>query len=148
VNILSAIVAGLIGTVAMTLVMAIAPKMGMPKMDIIGMLSTMFGKQNRPLGMGLHLMMGIAFALVYAFLWSSGVGAATLTGGVLFGIVHWLVVGAMMAGMPMMHAGIKAGKVPAPGAYMQNNGGSKAFIGGLMGHILFGMVVALVYAAI
>ncbi len=44
-NILGVVVAGLVGTVAISMVMAVAPKMGMPKMDIVDMLSTMFANQ-------------------------------------------------------------------------------------------------------
>jgi len=119
--------------------------MGMPKMDIVGMLGSMFGKANQKLGMKMHFMMGVVFALVYAYLWSLGVGSATLLNGLIFGAVHWLVVGMMMGMIPMMHAGIKSGAVQAPGIWMTNNGGMKAFIGGLMGHMVFGLVVVLVY---
>ena len=59
------------------------------------------------LGWVIHFMMGIIFAIIYAALWSSGIGSATVISGLIFGIVHWLVVGLMMGGMPMMHAGIK-----------------------------------------
>ena len=145
-NILGAIVAGIVGTIVMTTVMMIAPQMGMPKMDIVGMLGSMFSRDsNRPLGMALHLMMGIVFAIVYALLWNAGIGAVTLLWGVIFGIVHWLIAGAMMGGVSMMHAGVKAGAVEAPGIYMMNNGGMMAFVGGLIGHVIFGLVVALVY---
>ncbi len=147
-NAVAAIVAGIVGTIVMTLVMVMAPKMGMPKMDIVGMLGSMFGAPpNRALGMAMHFMMGIVFALIYAAFWAYGIGAATWPIGLLFGAVHWLIAGAMMAGMPMMHKGIQSGKVPAPGAYMTHNGGMKAFMGGLVGHMVFGFVVALVYAA-
>ena len=145
-NVLAAIIAGLFGTVVLTMFTSMAPKMGMPKMDMVGMLGSMFGAPgNRGLGLFIHLMMGVVFGLVYAYLWSAGVGAATLVGGIVFGIVHWLAAGMMMAPMPMMHAGIKSGDVPAPGAYMINNGGMKAFMGGLVGHAVFGVVVALIY---
>jgi len=145
-NIVSAIVAGLAGTVVMSMLMAMAPAMGMPKMDIVGMLGSMFSKDGNPmLGWMMHLMMGIVFGIVYALLWSQGVGSATLVGGLIFGAVHWLVIGLMMGGVPMMHAGISAGTVKAPGVYMMSNGGMMAFVGGLMGHLLFGVVVALVY---
>lgn len=147
-NIIAAIIAGIVATITMTLVMAVAPKMGMPKMDIVGMLGSMFGAPpNRVLGMVMHFMMGIVFALVYAAFWAYGIGVATWPMGLLFGAVHWLIAGAMMAGIPMMHKGIKSGKVPAPGAYMMNNGGAMAFMGGLVGHMAFGLVMALVYAA-
>lgn len=145
-NVLAAIVAGLVGTAVISMVMAMAPKMGMPKMNIVDMLSTMFGKPNRMMGWAMHFMMGVIFALVYAFLWSAGVGSPTWSGGLIFGGVHWLVVGMVMGMIPMMHAGIKSGAVKAPGLWMTNNGGMMAFVGGLIGHLAFGLAVALVYA--
>ena len=145
-NILGAIVAGLVGTVIMTMVMNMAPQMGMPKMDIVGMLGSMFSPQgNRTLGWDMHLMMGVVFAVIYALLWTAGLGAVSLLWGALFGAAHWIIAGAMMGGMSMMHAGVKAGTVEAPGVFMLNTGGVMAFMGGLIGHIIFGLIVALVY---
>ncbi|MFZ5820192.1 MAG: DUF6789 family protein [Chloroflexota bacterium] len=144
-NVLGAIAAGLVGTIAISMVMAMAPKMGMPKMDIVDMLSTMFGKPNRSIGWMMHFLMGVIFALIYSFVWSAGVGSSTWINGLIFGAVHWLVVGIGMGMIPMMHAGIKSGAVKAPGLWMANNGGLMAFIGGLVGHMVFGLVVVLVY---
>ena len=147
-NVVAAVVAGVVGTAAISLLMAMGPKMGLPKMAIWEMLGSMFDpKGNRTLGWGMHLMMGVVFALVYAALWSAGIGAPTLLWGILFGAIHFVVVGMMMGGMPMMHAGIKAGAVAAPGVLMLNNG-VMGLMGGLVGHSLYGLVVALVYAAI
>lgn len=126
--------------------MEMAPKMGMPKMDIVGMLGSMFSPEgNRAVGMVMHMMMGVVFAIIYALLWNAGIGTVGLLWGALFGAVHWLITGVMMGGMSMMHAGIKAGTVSAPGVFMMHNGGMMAFMGGLMGHVIFGLVVALVY---
>lgn len=149
-NIFGALIAGFVATLVFTAILTMAPKMGMPKMDIVDLLGSMFSaKSNLILGWGMHLMMGIVFALVYAFLWSSGIGAATWTSGLVFGAVHWLVVGVMMAIIPMMHMGIKSGTVKAPGMWMTGNGGGlMAFMGGLVGHMIFGVIVALVYAAL
>lgn len=145
-NIIGAIIAGIVGTIVITIVMEMAPKMGMPKMDMVGMLGAMFSPEsNRTLGMAMHLMMGVVFAIIYALLWNLGIGTQGLLWGAIFGIGHWLIAGSMMAGMPMMHAGIKAGVIEAPGIFMLKNGGIMAFMGGLMGHIIFGLVVALVY---
>lgn len=145
-NIIGAIVAGIVGTIVITIIMAMAPKMGMPDMDMVGTLGSMFDKNgNRTVGLVIHLMMGAIFAIIYAALWNAGLGSVSILWGILFGIGHWLVVGLVMAGMPMMHAGIKAGAVDAPGVYMINNGGIMAFIGGLMGHVIYGLVVALIY---
>ncbi|GIK57426.1 MAG: hypothetical protein HND44_13005 [Chloroflexi bacterium] len=145
-NILGAIIAGVVGTIVITMVMAMAPKMGMPKMDIVGMLGSMFSPEsNRTLGMAMHLMMGVVFAILYALAWNTGLGTVSLLWGAVFGAIHWLIAGAMMGGMGMMHAGIKAGAMPNPGVFMLHNGGMMAFMGGLMGHVIFGLVVALVY---
>jgi hypothetical protein len=44
----------------MSMVLYLAPKMGMPRMDIVGLLSTMFSKKGIPvLGWMMHLMMGV-----------------------------------------------------------------------------------------
>lgn len=147
-NILGAVVAGLVASLVFSMVLVMAPKMGMPKMDIVSLLGSMFGKPNQALGWMMHLMMGVVFALIYAFLWSAGIGAATWTGGLVFGAAQWLVVGVVMGMIPMMHAGIKSGAVQAPGLWMTNHGGLMAFMGGLVGHMIFGIVIALVYAAL
>ena len=147
-DIFSAIISGIVGTIVLSLVMVVAPLMGMPKMDIVGLLSTMFGKPNRILGWMIHLMMGVVFALIYAFLWSLGFGNPNWLIGLIFGGVHWLIVGLIMAMIPLMHAGIKSGEVDPPGLWMTNQGGMMAFLGGLMGHMIFGLVVAVVYVLV
>ena len=148
-NIVGAIVAGLVGTIVMSMLLLMAPKMGMPKMDIVGMLGAMFSKEsNTALGWVMHLMNGVIFAVVYVALWSAGIGSATWLNGVIFGVVHWLIVGLMFGMVPMMHVGVKAGTVPAPGLYMTANGGMMSFVGGLMGHVVYGLVVALTYGFI
>lgn len=145
-NIIGAIVAGLAGTIIISMVMMMAPKMGMPKMAIWEILGAMFSPEgNVTLGWVMHLMMGVIFGIIYAALWGVGIGSVSAVSGLIFGIVHWLVVGLMMGGMPMMHAGIKAGTVSVPGVFMFKNGGMMSFMGGLMGHIIFGVVVAVVY---
>jgi hypothetical protein len=146
-NILNAVIAGIVATLVFTTVLVMAPKMGMPKMDIVSLLGSMFSARSNPmLGWMMHLMMGIVFALIYAFLWSLGFGRATWGIGLIFGAVHWLIVGMVMGMIPMMHVGIKSGAVKAPGLWMTNNGGVMAFMGGLTGHAIFGAVVALTYA--
>jgi hypothetical protein len=148
-NVLSAVIAGVVASLVFSLVLMMAPKMGMPKMDIVSLLGSMFSPQtNLAVGWMMHLMMGIVFALIYAFLWSLGIGAPTWVGGLVFGSVQWLIVGLVMGMIPVIHAGIKSGAVKAPGLWMTNNGGLMAFMGGLAGHMIFGIVIALVYAAL
>jgi hypothetical protein len=117
------IVAGVVGTLVMTMVMVMAPKMGMPEMDIVGMLSDKLGKGNKTIGWVAHLMMGIVFVFVYTYFGFP----TTVVSAVIYGAVHWLVVGLMMGVMPGMDGGF----------YMTKNGGMMAFAGGLIGHVLF-----------
>src|SRR5574341_525275 len=100
-NLVAAIAAGLVGTAVITGVMMMAPRMGMPRMDIPALLGSMFGAPgNKTLVMGM---------------------------------------------LPALHAGMRSGAVAAPGVYMLQAGGVMSFIGGLMGHVIFGLVVGLVY---
>ena len=131
---LAAIVGGIVGTIVMTMVMVMAPRMGMPEMDVPGMLGSMFGAPNRTLGLGMHLMMGAIFGILYYLLGALGAGIGT---ALLYGTIHWLIAGAAMGMVPMMHAGIKSGKVAAPGLYMTAKGGMMSFVGGLVGHLVF-----------
>ena len=138
-NILSAILSSLAGTLVMTVLMYMAPVMGLPKMDIISMLGTMFTPNQgaaRVMGIVAHFMMGAVFAIIYAFLWSLGIGSSTWLWGLIFGAVHGVVAMVMMPVMTRMH--------PRP-PQMEN--GPLMAVGLLMGHMVFGLVVALIYTA-
>src|SRR3989304_8894140 len=105
-NIIGSIIAGLLGTLAMTLLMSMAPRMGMPKMDIIGMLGTMFTASEgaaRVLGTPAHFMMGVIFAIIYSLLWSLGIGSPTWLWGLIFSAVHGVVVMGMLPGAGEVH---------------------------------------------
>jgi len=139
-NVLGAIIAGLAGTAVMTIMMYIAPRMGMPKMDMPRMLGTMFiSKESTAtaLGMVIHFMMGAIFAVIYALLWNLGVGSATWWWGLIFGAVHGLIAAGMMPVILRMH--------PRP---PEMSFGAVMIVGVLMAHLVYGLVVALVYAAL
>jgi len=138
-NYIAVIIAGLAGTVAMTILMYLAPLMGMPKVDIIAMLGTMFTNSktiSTIIGVMAHLMMGVVFAFIYALLWSFGIGSPTWLWGLIFGAVHGFMVNLIMPMLNRMH--------PRP---IEMEGGPKLVMGMLMVHMLFGLVVALVYAS-
>ncbi len=144
-NAVAAIISGIAGTLAMSMLMSLAPKMGLPNMDIVGMLGSVFGKPNRILGWALHMMMGAVFALIYANLWALGLGAPNLGIALVFGSIHWILVGMAMAMVPVMHVGIRNGTIAAPGLWMINQGGLMSFAGGLAGHWVYAAVMVLVY---
>lgn len=123
------ILAGIIGTVIMTIVMMIAPMMGMPKMSPPAMLSGMMGM---PVFIGwiMHFMIGIIFAFAYTYLFNVKIANIWIKGS-LFGFAAFVFAQIMMAIMGAM--------MPMPAME-----GSKVLmmIGSLIGHLIFGMAVA------
>ncbi len=147
VNVTGAIAAGVIGTLVMSLALAGTPRMGMPEVDLVGLLGTLLDpRSNRGQGWMLHLLIGIVFAFIYAAIWAVGIGVPDVTIGLLFGIVHWLIAGLLFGLFAGFHAGIRAGTVKDPGRYLLKLDGNMGFFAGLMSHIIFGLTVALVYS--
>ena len=125
------ILAGIIGTIIMTLVMMIAPMMGIPKMSPPQMLS---GMLEMPIIIGwvMHFMIGITFAFAYTYLIVSKIKICNLyLKGAVFGIIAFVFAQIMMKIMGMMFP-------------MPKMEGSMVLtaIGSLMGHIIFGIAVA------
>jgi len=133
-KIIKSLLGGITGTAVMTAVMMIAPMMGIPKMSPPEMLSMMMGL---PIIVGwlMHFMIGIIFAMIYAFLFINLLKKIknNLLKGAIFGFASFIfaqiaigVMGAMMGGMPPMEGSMIL-----------------MMIGSIMGHVIFGMVVAL-----
>lgn len=165
-SIVGALVAGFVGTAVMSTMMKMSGRMGMtdmPPMELVTG-SMMSGDPDRAkqLGVGVHwIMMGtIVFGLGYAALFNAFDTASWLT-GVAIGAVHGLAVGLVaMPMMPAMHPRMTtepafAGTVDitgdrvelaAPGVLGSRWGGMTP-AGLVMGHVVYGLVVALVYQA-
>ena len=133
-KITQSLLGGIVATGVMTAVMMIAPMMGMPKMSPPALLSMMMGV---PIGIGwlMHFMIGIIFALSYAFVFLNvlkKVNGNVLKGAIfgsaafVFAQIAMAVMGAMFGGTPPMEGSM-----------------ALVMIGSLMGHIIFGIVVAL-----
>ena len=145
-NIIGAIVAGIVATGLMSLALAGAPRMAMPKIDFVGLLGTLFSaRENRIVGWVLHFFFGVLFAIIYAAVWSLGIISPGVTEGLLFGVAHWLIAGFLIGFLSAIHAGIRTGTVKDPGRYLRNLDASMGFFGGLMSHIVYGLTVGLVY---
>ena len=79
-NLGRAVLAGIAGTTAMTMLLLLAPKMGMPPMNIGAMLGSVMGG-NVVLGWIAHFMIGTALALGYAGLFATRIpGPSALRG--------------------------------------------------------------------
>ena len=106
-----AIAAGLAGTLVMTMVMLMAPLMGMPPMPIGKMLADFMGMAEA-LGWIAHFMIGTVLALIYASVFASKLPGSGVVRGALFGLLPWLLSQVIIN--PMMGTGIFASNTPAP----------------------------------
>lgn len=152
----NAIVAGLVATGVMTVLMYMGSIMGL-RMDMPLMLGSMFmsaGGAARAVGLVAHFMMGTIFVIIYALLFDAFGLSGSLAGwGGLFGAIHGVGAGMMMAMMGAVHprmatdaGGISSGEVLAPGIFGLNYG-AMAPVGIIALHIVFGVVAGAVYAA-
>lgn len=163
-SLVGALVAGLLGTAVMSTMMKLSAKAGMtdmPPMELVtGSMMTGDSARARQLGIMIHwIMMGtVVFGLGYAALFTALDSASWLTGAGI-GLLHGAVVGLVfMPVMPTMHPRMtrepalastveSAGgsvRLAAPGL-LGSNWGSMTPLGFLMGHVVYGLVVALVY---
>jgi uncharacterized membrane protein YagU involved in acid resistance len=165
-SLVGALVAGLIGTAVMSAMMKLSAKAGMtdmPPMELVtGSMMSADPDRAKKLGIMVHwIVMGaIVFGLGYAALFTA-FGSASWLIGIGIGLVHGLVVGVVF--MPMMPAvhprmsdeptfggtvDVSAGSVrlAAPGVLGSKWGGMTP-VGLVMGHAVYGLVVALVYRA-
>lgn len=129
-NIGRSILAGLAGTAVMTMLMLAAPLMGMPKMPIGEMLGS-FLRIGAVAGWGVHVLIGLTLALIYA-----GVAAAILPGapalrGAIYGFAVFLA--AQLVVTPTMGGGVFSG------------GDVRMIMGSLLGHLVYGGLVGAIY---
>lgn len=133
-KIIQSSIGGVIGAAVMSIVMWVAPMVGIPKMSPPDMLSMMLGV---PIIVGwlMHFMIGIIFAMTYAFYFINLVKKIrnSIFRGVIFGIAVFIfaqimlaILDAVMGGMPPTEESIVL-----------------IMTGSIIGHIVFGIVVAL-----
>jgi len=161
---LGALVAGFAATLVMSVMMKMAGRAGMtymPPMELVtGSMLTGEPDKAKQYGLVLHwLMMGtVVFGVGYAVVFNVLDSAGWLT-GVAVGAVHGLVLGAVfMPMMPAMHPRMSSERflegpvrtgggtvtLAAPGLFGARWGGMTP-VGLVMGHVVYGLVAALVY---
>lgn len=152
----AAILGGLVGAVAMLMVIYMGKASGMTSMDLLKTLGTMVapkstGNTTYGIGMMMHLMMGAVFGIVHAGLlhaFAPDTSGAAFGLSVLFGVVHGMLITAMMPLMlTAMHPLVKSGEMPAPGVAMTGMG-KMTPMGMIMAHAVFAIVAGLIYVAI
>src|SRR5712664_3995029 len=124
------IAAGAVGTAAITMIMLGAPLMGMPAMPIGDMLGS-FLHIGSVAGWAMHVVIGLALALVYAGWFAARLpGGPALRGGI-YGFGVFLV--AQVVVTPMMGGGLFSG------------GNISIVAGSMLGHLVYGVMVGLIY---
>lgn len=119
-NLGSAILAGAVGTVAMTVLMYAAPLMGLPPMDLLLALGSMVPVGIPPYIAGglMHLAIGVVLAIGYAAIFERILPGPRWARGVMFSLLPWLfaitLMGPMMSWAQAAGAPAEAGAVANP----------------------------------
>lgn len=130
------VISGIVATIVMTLLMVVGAAMGMPKMSPPDMLA---GMMKMPIAAGwvMHFMIGIIFAAGYVFFfnnWLKKISNKILRGAV-YGIVAFIVA---QISFPILGGIFGDAGMPQP-----EGSAALLMIGSVMGHVVFGIVIAL-----
>ncbi len=137
VHIRDAIIAGSTGRMAMLLLIYAGPLIGLPRIDVVSLLGSLAAPNKQDavtLGGAIHFSMGVLFALLYAALWSVGIGSATWGWGFLFGAVHGILV--------IVQLFVVMRRFPQ---FSEQFNTFSMMLSILINHMIFGVVVAVVY---
>lgn len=133
-KIASGVIAGLVATIVLSVMMVIKGKMGvMPELNIISMLAGMMGA-SAIVGWLIHFMVGLGYGVAFSQI-NGLLPGSYVVKGIIIGILGWLVMMLML--MPMMGVGMFA-----------MNMGMMAPVMTLVLHIIFGIVLGLVYKSL
>ncbi|MCI0433138.1 MAG: DUF1440 domain-containing protein [Gemmatimonadetes bacterium] len=122
--------AGLAATAAMTPLILMAPFIGMPAMDVGGMLGDFLGT-TATVGWVMHFVIGSLLALVYAAAFVQWLPGSPAVRGALYGALVFFV--AQLVAMPIMGGAIFSG------------GDGMMILGSLIGHVVYGGVLGAFY---
>jgi hypothetical protein len=102
---------------------------------MLGSLAAPNKQEAVTLGGAIHFTVGILFAIIYTALWSLGIGSATWWWGLIFGAVHGLLVILLLLVFLRMFSQLS-----------QLINGPRVMTTIFLNHLVFGLVVAVVYS--
>ncbi len=143
-----ALIAGIVGGVAMTLLAWLARQMGIG-MDAEMMLGTMVSSPGNAawlIGFAMHMMLSVAIAFIYAWGFERVTHRAGVVVGLGFAVIHVILAGMVMGIIPAMHPMIPE-QMPAPGAFMANMGTTFVALF-VIEHLMYGAIVGAMYGPV
>ena len=129
--------AGVIATASMTSLLLVEPSVGLPRIAIGAMLSSIMtavpshSSVGAAWGWVIDVALGVLFALIYAGYFVNRLTGSAVVRGLLFGCMVFVLSQLVFA--PMTGTGVFSG------------GDIELLIGGLLGHLVFGGVLGYVY---
>jgi len=132
-----AVVAGVVGTAAMTVLMLGAPKVGLARLAIGQQLSTFLAVSVGYLPVGpftgwiVHFAFGILLALIYAVVFLERLPGPPIVRGAVYGVLVFIL--AQLVFMPLVGAGVFSG------------GDVPMLVGSLITHLVYGGLVGAIY---
>ncbi len=140
---------GIVATVAFTLFSMMGKTMGMTDMDLLDLLGSAVVEPHTPrsgaVGAVIHLMNGAILAVGWAY----GARLADVdlnwVSGAAWGAVLWPLALLMMSTIGAVHPAIRRGDQDDPGL-AATNFGFMTPVGSLMGHLVWGALLGLLYS--
>lgn len=145
---LSAIVWGVVATLAFTLFSIMGGAMGVSRMDILDLLGSMMAQPGSTASRAIGAVINHTNGALLAIAWAYGVALISLPANWLTGLVWGAILTAlallMLSTMGALHPAIKRGEQEDPGL-MATNSGAMTPLASLMGHMVYGLVLGLLY---
>lgn len=146
-----AINGGFWGAAAMTVLMLIVRGLGLSTLNLelfLGsMVTSTLGFGPWALGLGIHLVIGAGFGVVYAALMETFERSGFRT-GMLIGAGHAVLAGMILPLLGAAHPLVRAGGLPAPGPFATGMGDGTAAMLFVLVHLLYGAIVGSAYVVL
>ena len=144
----SAIVAGVVGGLAMELSAVLIRLLGFGKNSMVSYEGCMLtgresGTGSYLAGLVMHLALSVLIAFAYAWSFESFWGGGGLLRGLLIAVPHWIAGGLVVPLFDRASGCVRRGAVAALGPFASGN--LKAFSAFLIGHLVYGATVGVVY---
>lgn len=147
---LGAIVWGIVAAFVLSLFMMVGKALGVTRIDFADLLGSMFAPAHsdraRRIGAFIHHVDGALLAIAWAYGSALAGVSADWASGLVWGVILWALSLLMLTSIGAVHPRIRSGEQDDPGT-AATNFGSMTPLGSLFGHLVYGALLGLLYAA-